>query len=63
MKKYLSKAEWPKRYPEQAFADVSCDVHDTFEQANAVCGMLERLGLGGDGKVFPNATWVEEVEV
>lgn len=36
----------------------SMDEHETEEQARAVCLMLERDGLGGDGIDFPLATWV-----
>lgn len=35
------------------------DLHDTQEQAQAVCDILRRDGLGGGGKHFPEKTWVE----
>jgi hypothetical protein len=36
----------------------SMDEHDTREQAEAVCRMLERDGFGCAGTIFPIATWV-----
>ena len=38
------------------------DTHDSKEQAEGVCRLLERLGFGGNGKVFPISTRVEPVE-
>lgn len=40
---------------------VTTDTHDTREQADAVCQMLSRDGLGGEGRIFPEETWTEEV--
>ncbi len=38
----------------------TADTHDTREQAEAVCRMLRREGLGGNGQIFPLSTRVEE---
>jgi hypothetical protein len=42
--------------------DVSSDIHDTHEAAEAVCRLLERKGFGGDGLVFPTHTEVSSVQ-
>jgi hypothetical protein len=42
--------------------DGSSDEHDTFDQAEAVCDMLNRDGFGGEGKIFPLRTYVEPVK-
>ena len=39
----------------------SDDTHDSKEQAEAVCKLLEKEGFGGDGNVFPISTRVEPV--
>lgn len=62
MKQYTSNAEWPE---EACIADEfgkleSHDNHDLIGQAESVCVMLEKDGLGGQGKIFPIKTWVEE---
>jgi hypothetical protein len=41
-------------------SETTSDEHDTREQAQAVCDMLEREGFGGEGKMFPVKTWVEK---
>lgn len=41
---------------------VTTDTHATREQADAVCQMLKRDGLGGEGRIFPEETWTEEVK-
>lgn len=51
--KYKSIAVWPD-------GSVTDDKHDTKEQAEVVCGMLKRIGFGGDGKIFPVKTEVKE---
>lgn len=57
MKRFKSNAEWPKGTCD--FLDnVSEDKHSTYEEAKAVCSMLERDGHGGDGEIFPLRTWV-----
>lgn len=61
MKKFRSCAEWPDAPPSRP-TSVSTDDHDTESQALAVCGMLERDGLGGEGRVFPLRTWVEPIK-
>ena len=41
-------------------SDITSDEHDTKEQAQAVCDILKREGYGGDRKMFPVETWIEE---
>jgi hypothetical protein len=40
----------------------STDTHSSEAAARSVCAMLNRMGFGGDGKVFPVSTRVEKVE-
>lgn len=54
----ISKARWPEGTIIGG-PDVTSDTHETFEQAQAVCLLLKREGFGGERKVFPVATWVE----
>ena len=42
--------------------NTSTDEHETREQAETVCRMLKRDGLGGQGKHFPLHTRVEEIK-
>lgn len=60
MKTYFrSCAEWPTGL---IYGDnTTMDRHDTKDQAEAVCKMLERNGLGGERCHFPVRTWTEEV--
>lgn len=62
MRKFKSKAQWPAIVAVCHGASISEDTHDTYEQARAVCDMLERDGLGGDGDIFPVSTWVEPID-
>jgi hypothetical protein len=58
---WLSIAEWP--YPQVQLYNTdnsSTDRHDTRKQAESVCNMLEELGFGGDGEIFPIKTYVME---
>ena len=57
--KYTSNAKWPRMDAYIGNSDTTSDEHDTREQAQAVCDMLERDGFGGAGKMFPVKTWVE----
>ena len=58
---WTSNAQWPKGLICQRRAnDKTTDFHPTEAAARAVCRMLERDGLGGEGKVFPLRTWVED---
>lgn len=60
MKKFLSVAEWDSCH---GFQDnKTTDTHATFEQAEAVCRMLENDGLGGERCHFPIKTYVKEVK-
>ena len=58
--KYTSNAKWPRMDAYIGNSDVTSDEHDTKEQAQAVCDILEREGFGGEGKMFPVKTWVSE---
>jgi len=62
MKIYRSKAQWPDGSIKQPRAnDITTDFHSSLSFAKAVCKMLETDGLGGDGKIFPIITWVDEI--
>ena len=62
MKTWTSNAQWPEGSVCQVRANnTSTDSHLTKAAAQAVCRMLERDGLGGEGKVFPLRTWVEDI--
>lgn len=54
-KKFKSLASWPD-------GQETSDKHHTREQAEGVCRLLRQEGYGGDRKMFPVATWVEELE-
>jgi hypothetical protein len=60
--RWKSCAQWPDGLLSFGYADhnnTTTDLHDTMEQAEAVCRMLEREGLGGERIHFPLKTWVE----
>jgi len=59
--KWRSCSRWPVTL---GFLEnqLTTDTHDTREQADAVCQMLKRDGLGGEGRIFPEETWIEEVK-
>ena len=59
-RKFMSVAVWPNGTICDG-TDISTDTHTTREQAEAVCSLLRQHGFGGDGKVFPISTQVEEV--
>ena len=56
--KYISVAQWPPGTLHFS-NDISTDKHNTQEQAEVVCKMLEEDGFGGEGKIFPVQTWVQ----
>ena len=62
-KNFRSHARWPE--DTIAFSmngtQITTDDHDTEEQAQAVCNMLERDGFGGEDKIFPVETWVTPI--
>jgi len=62
MKVYTSNAKWP---PEAKCWDsgenTTTDKHNTKEEAQGVCLLLELEGWGGEGKIFPLVTWVTEI--
>ncbi len=57
--KWRSCAKWPINVTTTFPNNVSKDTHDTKEQAEGVCSLLHKDGLGGNGKIFPLTTWVE----
>lgn len=59
LKGFKSVAIWPTGVG--IHITESSDTHDTRDQAEAVCKMLRDQGFGGDGKIFPIETHVEEV--
>jgi hypothetical protein len=59
MKKWRSIAEWDKCHG--FYNNMTTDEHETKEQAEAVCKMLERDGLGCERIWFPIKTRVEEI--
>jgi hypothetical protein len=64
-KAWRSNAEWPCGLIHNGVggppANITEDGHDTKEQAEAVCRMLERDGFGGERVHFPIRTWVEPI--
>jgi len=59
--KWKSCAEWPDGHVTGTERkNITTDTHDTKSQAEAVCKLLEREGLGGERCHFPVKTWVEE---
>jgi hypothetical protein len=60
MKKWKSIAEWDPCHG--FYNNQTWDEHETKEQAEAVCRMLEKDGLGGERCHFPIRTWVEEIK-
>lgn len=57
-KRWLSCAEWDERHGFQN--NITIDKHHTKGEAEAVCRLLEREGLGGERCHFPLKTWVEQ---
>lgn len=59
---YYSNAKWPddSGVHDSYGEPESQDRHSTEREALSVCKMLERDGLGGEGKIFPVRTWVSE---
>lgn len=60
--RWRSCAKWPDGLLSFCYPDhdnTTRDIHDTKEQAEAVCAMLEREGLGGERIHFPARTWIE----
>jgi hypothetical protein len=62
--KYKSIAVWPDtiKVGNIVGRNESSAIHNTEEQAKAVCRMLKRDGFGGEGKIFPTKTRVERIE-
>lgn len=60
--KFKSKAQWPAIVAACHGTSITTGEHETYEEARATCDRLERDGLGGDAKIFPISTWVEECD-
>jgi len=60
-KEFVSKAQWPVGTAEWC-NNITSDEHYTKEEAIGVCRLLERDGFGGERKIFPIKTWVENIE-
>jgi len=60
--KYKSIAVWPRESGINLgnTNNESEDTHSSKEEAEGVCALLEKYGFGGDCKVFPLSTRVEE---
>lgn len=62
-KTHRSYARWPD--DTVAFSmngtQITTNDHNSEEEAQAVCNMLERDGFGGDEKIFPVETWVTPI--
>lgn len=59
-----SCAQWPDGLLSFAYTDhnnTTRDRHDTEKQAEAVCALLSRFGLGGERIHFPVKTWTEPI--
>ncbi len=59
MKKFRSYVQWG----EDNLCNMTQDDHETEEQAIAVCRMLEKEGLGGEGRIYPFETWVKPIKI
>lgn len=59
---WKSIAVWPPEVKCGNVNNESSDTHETQGQAEAVCRGLRREGYGGQGKIFPISTRVEEVK-
>lgn len=57
---FTSNAEWPAGTIAGG-CDISTDNHDTEAQAQGVCRGLMEKGFGGEGRIFPVRTWVEDL--
>jgi len=61
-KRYFSIAVWPEGTFKNEYGDpVSHDSHFNSYEARAVCRGLEKQGFGGEGKIFPIETRIEEI--
>jgi hypothetical protein len=58
MKSFQSCAEWEQKHG--FYENTTKDQHDTKQQAQAVCALLEKEGIGGEKIWFPIRTWIEE---
>jgi hypothetical protein len=60
-KRWASIVTWPESVSTGRTPNESRDLHYSEGAARAVCEGIERDGLGGERKIFPIATRVEEV--
>ena len=59
-----SCAQWPDgllSFSYEGHENTTRDRHDTKEQADGVCSLLRRNGLGGERIHFPVRTWSEPI--
>jgi len=61
MKKWKSVAIWDTCLG--FHENMTTDLHETSGQAEAVCRLLEKEGLGGEGRFYPISTRVEPVRI
>jgi len=60
---WKSRAMWPADADlcPSDYRFITDDNHQTEKMARAVAYMLTKDGFGGDGKIFPLATWIEPI--
>lgn len=59
MKKFMSIATWDPCHG--FYKNQTTDTHETKGQAEAVCKLLKKEGLGGEKIHFPIKTYIEEI--
>jgi hypothetical protein len=59
--KFKSIVLWPDTVSTGKIPNESEDTHNSFKAAEAVCKMIKRKGLGGEGKIFPISTRIEPI--
>jgi len=57
---FKSVAKWPQSVNLANSENISDDSHATLTSARIICDKLRKNGFGGDGKIFPIETWVED---
>lgn len=64
MSRFVTHAKWPfGLYRQPGYASITTDTHETREEAEAVCRLLEKEGYSGEGDWFPVRTWITEEKV
>lgn len=59
-KLFKSCAQWPFTLEVGSEDHITKDLHYTRKEAECICSLLEKEGFGGEGKIFPIKTWIEE---